>query len=521
MKKLLLALALLALPSLAHAQCNGVFANNTVCGNITGASNLPRPTSPSAFLGAAGGSNGQIQFNNAGALGGLTDTQVKDRVAGTSGGGTVNYLRADGSWTNPTSYLAPWANAVSYTQTVWNANVVMMTDFMGSTACDGTNFFGGTGGVSSTTLTVVSVQSGTLAVGQQVSGPGITVGTTIASLGTGIGGAGTYIMSAAMTVPASSFLKGGTNQGTNIQNFLNAVAANGVANSAALTGQFAPGNCFTNVTPTFTANSNLLPKNYHLIGYNTVITPNPSSALTGFAVVRGTFLTHGDESRTITIEGLALDGRNNANMVWGFDVADTRVYLVRNNVMMGDDGTVHVQGNFACFYYHQIDATDPNTGAFYGKIIQNTCKGNGIGVSAVPIAIRIDGSGGNAMVIAENAISQGIYGIRLFNPCATVNANCAYMPNNISIRDNNIEGFTVCLDIHTSVPTISRLVGGIIIGNTLELCSLSDVDISTFTQQSTAQQALAIGPNTGIGTVTAISNPNNIQVILPNAKQWP
>jgi hypothetical protein len=72
MKHLVLALALLTVPSGAFAQCNGVFPNNTVCGNITGSANTPRPTNPSAFLGAAGGTNGQIQYNNAGALGGFT-----------------------------------------------------------------------------------------------------------------------------------------------------------------------------------------------------------------------------------------------------------------------------------------------------------------------------------------------------------------------------------------------------------------------------------------------------------------
>lgn len=72
MKRILLTLALLFLPSASWAQCNGVFPNNTVCGNVTGSSNTPRATSPSAFLGAAGGTNGQIQYNNAGALGGLT-----------------------------------------------------------------------------------------------------------------------------------------------------------------------------------------------------------------------------------------------------------------------------------------------------------------------------------------------------------------------------------------------------------------------------------------------------------------
>lgn len=72
MKKLLLALALIFAPAAASAQCNGVFPNNTVCGNVTGSPNVPIPTNPSAFLGAAGGANGQIQYNNGGALGGFT-----------------------------------------------------------------------------------------------------------------------------------------------------------------------------------------------------------------------------------------------------------------------------------------------------------------------------------------------------------------------------------------------------------------------------------------------------------------
>lgn len=76
MKRLALTLALLfmasVIPTSSFAQCNGVFPNNTVCGNISGSGNLPRAVSPSAFLGAAGGINGQIQYNNASALGGFT-----------------------------------------------------------------------------------------------------------------------------------------------------------------------------------------------------------------------------------------------------------------------------------------------------------------------------------------------------------------------------------------------------------------------------------------------------------------
>lgn len=61
--------------------------------------------------GSPGGSNGQIQYNNAGAFGGLTDTQLTTHIntftsllsgaAPASGGGTTNYLRADGTWAAP------------------------------------------------------------------------------------------------------------------------------------------------------------------------------------------------------------------------------------------------------------------------------------------------------------------------------------------------------------------------------------------------------------------------------------
>jgi hypothetical protein len=74
MKRFLLALALLLIPSMAFAQCNGVFPNNTICGNVTGSSNLPRPTSNSVLTGVPGGTNGQIEFNNSGVFGGFTQS---------------------------------------------------------------------------------------------------------------------------------------------------------------------------------------------------------------------------------------------------------------------------------------------------------------------------------------------------------------------------------------------------------------------------------------------------------------
>jgi hypothetical protein len=57
-----------------------------------------------------------------------------------------------------------------------------------------------TGSISTTTLTVDSVLSGTIAVGQAIFGQGIAQNTVITALGTGTGGAGTYTVSNSQSV---------------------------------------------------------------------------------------------------------------------------------------------------------------------------------------------------------------------------------------------------------------------------------------------------------------------------------
>lgn len=62
-----------------------------------------------------------------------------------------------------------------------------------------------TGSIAGTTLTVSAVTSGKLAVGQTISGSGVTVGTTITAVLTGIvGGIGTYTVSASQTVASTA-----------------------------------------------------------------------------------------------------------------------------------------------------------------------------------------------------------------------------------------------------------------------------------------------------------------------------
>ena len=65
-----------------------------------------------------------------------------------------------------------------------------------------------TASISGTTMTVASVQTGTIAVGMTISGIGVTGGTTITALGTGTGGVGTYTVSASQTVSVGTAITG-------------------------------------------------------------------------------------------------------------------------------------------------------------------------------------------------------------------------------------------------------------------------------------------------------------------------
>lgn len=76
------------------------------------------------------------------------------------------------------------------------ANIIEVTASFGAVSF--------TGSISGTTLTVTGTPTGTIAVGQTISGTNVTAGTTITALGTGIGGAGTYTVSLNQTVSSTT-----------------------------------------------------------------------------------------------------------------------------------------------------------------------------------------------------------------------------------------------------------------------------------------------------------------------------
>lgn len=72
-----------------------------------------------------------------------------------------------------------------------------------------------TGSIAATTLTVTAVGSGTLYVGQELSGTGVSAGTVITAEGTGTGGTGTYTVSPSQTVTSTTLTGSGYIETTN------------------------------------------------------------------------------------------------------------------------------------------------------------------------------------------------------------------------------------------------------------------------------------------------------------------
>jgi len=63
-----------------------------------------------------------------------------------------------------------------------------------------------TASISGTTMTVSAVASGTILLGMEVTGSGVTAGTRITAFGTGTGGTGTYIVSQSQTVSSTAMV---------------------------------------------------------------------------------------------------------------------------------------------------------------------------------------------------------------------------------------------------------------------------------------------------------------------------
>lgn len=128
----------------------------------------------------------------------MTDAVTGNDVVGwqNSAGGTATYFTRGLAFTNDSHFLQaqPATNGGSCDLLLQRSRVNVQATVTGS--------------IAGTTLTVSAITSGTLYVGQVISGAGVTAGTTITALGTGTGGTGTYTVGASQTVASTTITAG-------------------------------------------------------------------------------------------------------------------------------------------------------------------------------------------------------------------------------------------------------------------------------------------------------------------------
>jgi len=100
--------------------------------------------------------------------------------------------------TSGTFTLAAPAVAGTTSQTLVASNGTLAPLISGAVVSTAATAF--TGAITGTTLTVTAVASGTIQIGQVLSGVGVTAGTSIIAFGSGTGGTGTYTVSTSQTV---------------------------------------------------------------------------------------------------------------------------------------------------------------------------------------------------------------------------------------------------------------------------------------------------------------------------------
>lgn len=149
--------------------------------------------------------------NGAGNVGGGTVSGVALKTrsaisAETAVVGSISIDRPGAFETKPTLTLsAPPGGGTTATATVATMKVVRAKKISGAVLV---------GSISGTVLTVTSVTSGTVRMGQVLSGTGVTPGTTVANIITGTGGVGTYTVGTSQTAASTTITAdGGGNQG--------------------------------------------------------------------------------------------------------------------------------------------------------------------------------------------------------------------------------------------------------------------------------------------------------------------
>ena len=173
--------------------------------------------------------------------------------------------------------------------------------------------FVGSIGPSSTTLTVTLMKSGTIAVGQQIFGDGISPETIITALGSGSGGVGTYTINNSQTIASETF-----NSAASAAKITGSISGTVLTVTAVATGTLYPGQTIqgTGVTAGTIITA---------LGGSAAISYAITAAGTGYAVGDTITVTGGIYSQQTTYTVATIGG---SGAVTGLTVVNYGVYTV-------------------------------------------------------------------------------------------------------------------------------------------------------------------------------------------------
>ncbi len=549
MKKLLLALALLFVPSLAQAQCNGIFPSNTVCGTVAGG--IPKAVSPGGFsagltIGATtvtGGTNTRVLYDNAAIVGEYTNVQltalIQAATASLSGAlpawpnNTTTFFRGDGTYTGITCASLPpltgditsSACATTFTTSVIANGVKCdgVTDDTTALQAIGTalNAAGGgtivqfpigatcliyNSGQAVTNNALFNLNTGSIkSVKFNFNGSTLKVGHTFLTTETlaifNLIQATNVTIDGANVIQTTPIVLGPTPYGTILLTGGNGTACpcnqNITLTNSSITGGFAPFEMSSTTTATLINNSSVN-SFYGVVGLDNL------SVLT----VRG-FNTSGVD-RDVFLKGVS-----------DFDISIDSINPVANSVLFSTDINNAILENGRVNYKvaKRTAGTNPasyitfaNQGAFTGSIFRNIKVNVDIDVSGdagtVPVLSIQKGTAASLSTIYEDIKFSGrVTGAlasagKLIDLFTTADASWGgETARNISIEDLLVTGSATPTFFVDYAPIITASAGGLSLRNVLFPGNYTDANSSNVVTQRASL-------NVSFGNLTPVVNPS-------------
>ena len=272
-----------------------------------------------------------------------------------------------------------------------------------------------TGSISGTTLTASGV-TGTLVVGQAVTGAGVSAGTTITGLGTGTGGSGTYVVSPSQTVSPAVTLTANEAAFTGSFNTIGGIGnllVTSVSSGALAVGQLVSGSGVLPDTFIIASNGCSMGTCYYYVNQEQTLSSGPFTSAGPGGILNVSAVSGGMLATGQTVQGYGVVPDTQI-VAGGYGTGSTGVYLLNQAQSVsssavttgnGTDGTMTVTGVSSGIL--AVGQTVTGTGVTSGTTVTGY-EGTGIGAAGVyrvNIAQTAPSSGTETMTSAGTTLT--------------------------------------------------------------------------------------------------------------------